>query len=422
MTNADGQADPTGILLIADGLGDRPVPALGNKTPLEYANTPTLDKLAAEGCAGLVHPYKPGYRVGTDWGHLCIFGYDPAPFYSGRGSLEAASAGIDLRPGDVAFRGNFATFSPEWAVVDRRAGRIRESEDIAQLAAAVDGAEIDGCVFLVKPLTEHRLALVMRGEGLCGSVPDTDPGTAKEGMPAVNPSLNCPEDAKHTADLLWKFLHHAYGAWKDHPVNRRREQEGKLPANGILTRGSGSAMVLPPMSGLFPGLKGAVIAGDVTITGIGKLCGLAGFTRPGFTGSGGTDYKGKAKLALELLEKYNFVIVHVKATDLCGHDNLPEEKAKVIEHIDGMFKTWLDRINPARTYLAMTADHSTPCHFREHSGDPVPSFLWGPHVRQDRAGSFGERACGEGLLNNYTASGFTRTLMDYLDHNKKLGA
>ena len=420
--SATGRTAVKGILLIADGLGDRPLTALGEKTPLEYARTPALDRLAAEGCAGLVHPYRPGARVGTDWGHLCIFGYDPSPFYSGRGSLEAVSAGITLEPGDVAFRGNFAAFSPEWKVLDRRAGRIRESEDIAQLAACVDGAEIDGCTFLVKPLTEHRLALVMRGQGLAGSVPDTDPGTAREGEDVVNPVLSCQPEAKRTAELLWRFLRFAYDKWKDHPVNRKREQEGKAPANGILTRGSGSAMVLPPMNSRFPGLRGACIAGDITILGIGRICGLEGFTKEGFTGSNNTDFQGKAAFALELLEQYNFVVVHVKATDLCGHDNQPEEKARIIECIDGMFQTWLDKIDVENTYLAMTADHSTPCHFREHSGDPVPSFLWGPHVRKDRVTRFGERDCGEGLLNNYTASGFTATLMDYLDHNKKLGA
>jgi 2,3-bisphosphoglycerate-independent phosphoglycerate mutase len=281
---------------------------------------------------------------------------------------------------------------------------------------------VDGCTFIVKPLTEHRLALVMRGRGLCGSVPDTDPGTAREGQGVANPLLHCSEEAKRTSGLLWKFLQAVYETWKDHPVNLRRKEEGKKAANIILTRGSGSAMVLPPMTGKFPGLRGACIAGDVTILGIGKMCGLAGYTRPGFTGSNDTDYQGKAAMALELLDQYNFVVVHVKATDLCGHDNLPEEKARVITCIDGMFGTWLDRADPGQTYLGMTADHSTPCHFRDHSGDPVPSFLYGPHIRRDKVSRYGERACGEGLLNNYTAADFTATLMDYLNHSRKLGA
>jgi 2,3-bisphosphoglycerate-independent phosphoglycerate mutase len=415
-------ANPRGILLIADGLGDRPIASLDGKTPLEYAATPVLDSLVEKGCAGLVHPYKQGKRVGTDWGHLCIFGYDPVDFYSGRGSLEAVSAGIELRAGDVAFRGNFATVDPDWKVSDRRAGRIREAGDIARLVAEADGTEIDGCSFILKPLTEHRLALVMRGEGLYGSVPDTDPGTAKEGAAVADPSLNCPSEAERTAKLLWKFLGLVYEKWNGHEVNRRRQAEGKKPANIILTRGSGSAMVLPPMSRQFPGLNAAVIAGDVTILGIGRICGLKDFTRPGFTGSGDTDFQGKAELALKLLEDFNFVIVHVKATDLCGHDNLPGEKVRIIENMDRMFKTWTERLDPETTYFAMTADHSTPCHLREHSGDPVPSFISGPHVRRDKVSAFGERNCGEGLLNNYNANGFTATLMDYLDHSVKLGA
>ena len=132
------------ILLISDGLGDRPIEEMAGKTPLEYATTPTLDKLAASGMTGLVHPYKAGTRCGTDWGHLCLFGYDPMNYYTGRGSIEAYSAGMKLLEGDVAFRGNLGTVDDDFVVVDRRAGRIKENEDITELLDAVNGIEMEG--------------------------------------------------------------------------------------------------------------------------------------------------------------------------------------------------------------------------------------------------------------------------------------
>lgn len=410
------------IMLISDGLGDRPIPEFGGKTPLEYAHKPTIDVLCDQGCAGLVHPYQAGARCGTDWGHLCLFGYNPEQYYTGRGSIEAASAGIVLYEGDVAFRGNFATVDEGLKVIDRRAGRISETEDISSLLSCVDGMEIDGCKFIVKPLTEHRLALVINGKDLYGKIKDTDPGTAQEGAVVKNPVIGCNAQERRTAELLWKFLQETYKRWQNHPVNIARKQKGLLQANFILTRGSGAAMVLPPFQTQFPGVKVACVAGDETIVGISQMCGFDGYTQKDFTGSFETNYLGKAALALKLMEKYDLVIVHVKATDLCGHDNLPDKKASVVEKIDEMFKYWVSNTDRNSTYFVMTADHSTPCAYREHSADPVPTFFYGPDVRRDSVTFYGERSCVLGMLNNYTGAQLMATIMDYLGFAKKYGA
>jgi len=411
------------IMLISDGLGDRPIPEMGNKTPLEYANTPTLDSLAKSGMTGLVHPYKAGTRCGTDWGHLCLFGYDPIDFYTGRGSIEAYSAGMTLQEGDVAFRGNLGTVDENFVVVDRRAGRIKEKEDIDALLEAVNGIEVDGYSLWINSLTEHRLAVVVRGPGLGGTVVDVDPGTACEGEKIVDPKAEAiGEDNYKTAEMLWILLHKVYEIWNNHPVNKKRIEEGKLPANFILTRGSGKAMVLPPFSSMYKGAKVAVIAGDDTITGIGRMCGFDGYRQDTFTGGFVTDYMGKAKLAQELLPNYDLVIVHVKGTDLCGHDNLPFKKAEILEEIDKMFKYWLENNEGQDYYYGMIADHSTPCCRRDHSADPVPVFLTGSDVRVDDVEVYGERACKDGILNQYTGAQFMATIMDYLWFSKKYGA
>jgi 2,3-bisphosphoglycerate-independent phosphoglycerate mutase len=153
-----------GLLLIADGLGDRPVPEMGSKTPLEYAATPTLDRLAREGECGLMDPIAPGIRAGSDTAHLAILGYDPYRVYQGRGPFEALGIGMEVRGGDVALRCNFSTVDAEMRVIDRRAGRI--TEGTRELAEAVNGVEIDGVQCFFKESVAHRGALVLRGEGL----------------------------------------------------------------------------------------------------------------------------------------------------------------------------------------------------------------------------------------------------------------
>lgn len=410
------------MMLIADGLGDRPVAELRGKTPLEYARTPVLDELCRKGMTGLVHPYRPGARCGTDWGHLCLFGYDPAEYYTGRGSIEAYSAGMILEQGDIAFRGNFATVDAELKVIDRRAGRISDRQEIEGLLAEAEGLEIDGCRFLLRPLTEHRLALIIRGKGLGWNAPDTDPGTAREGNPVIRPVNRGSTADRRTADILWEFQQKIHHIWDHSRINRRRMEKGLLPANFILTRGCGKAMVLPPFKSRYPGAEVAVVAGDDTITGIGRMCGFDSYKEAGFTGGFDTDYMSKARLAAKLLEDHDLVVVHIKGPDLCGHDNLPRRKAEIIEKVDEMFRYWLEQGKENNCYYAMTADHSTPCYWREHSADPVPSFLAGPGVIQDKVDAFGERACAKGILNQYTGSQFMATIMDYMGFSKKYGA
>ena len=195
-----------GILIIADGLGDRPNKELNGLTPLEKANTPNLDKLVSEGMCGNVYPISAGIRVGTDVGHLQIFGYDSNEVYPGRGPLEAMSAGIEIKDGDVAFRGNFGTVDEENIVIDRRAGRIRKGTDL--LAQSLNGMVLeDGTKVLVKELTDHRVAVVLRGEGLGKYIICTDPGTACEGEKLVTPKAIDENDlkSKKTAKNLLEF-------------------------------------------------------------------------------------------------------------------------------------------------------------------------------------------------------------------------
>ena len=411
------------IYLISDGLGDCPIDELGGKTPAEFAATPTLDRLCKEGMCGLIHPYKQGYSTGTDWGHLCLFGHDPLGLYTGRGAMEAAAAGITLQTGDVAFRGNFATVDDHHVVLDRRAGRIHDIDAIHALVQAIGDMTIEDCTFILRHLTEHRMALVMRGPGLDWHVADTDPGPYRGQRPVVNPMTTAKTDGqKKTARLLWTYIQQVHAIWDAHPANKKLIAAGAKPANCLITRSSADAMILPPMDQEFPGFKAAVIAGDATIGGIARLCHYDFQTKPSFTGSYDTDYQGKAELALSLLEDHDVVFVHIKGTDLCGHDNLPRKKAEIIEHEDKMMAYWLAHIDQSKTYLAMAADHSTPCFAADHSADPVPAFIWGPHVRTDKAPAFGERPVSDGILTHYVGPTFLRLLLDYMGFPHKFGS
>ncbi|HEC96251.1 MAG TPA: phosphoglycerate mutase, partial [Euryarchaeota archaeon] len=186
------------IIFILDGAGDRSYKQLDWRTPLEFANTPNLDKIAKNGISALLYTVEPGLIPGSDTSHMALFGYEPKKCYPGRGPLEAMGENIELKPGDVAFRVNFATVDDSWNVIDRRAGRIKTGTE--ELASLINGLEIDGVKIIFKPSVEHRAVLVLRGEGLSDKVSDSDPH--KVGVPVniVKPLENTPE-AKKTSEI-----------------------------------------------------------------------------------------------------------------------------------------------------------------------------------------------------------------------------
>ncbi len=412
-----------GLLIIMDGLGDRPNPELNGMTPLESAETPNLDYLASKGMCGNVYPIAPGIRVGTDVGHLHIFGYDSNKVYSGRGPLEAYSAGIKLMPGDVAFRGNFATIDDDYTVIDRRAGRIRKGTK--ELAEAINGLILsDGTQVFVKELTEHRVAIVLRGNELSDKISCTDPGTAEEGEKLIIPSpLDDSTSAEKTAKNLWEFTNRACEILKDHPINKQRHAEGLNIANVVITRGVGQEKHIPSIKELY-NIKAACVAGDITVGGIAELAGMDYFSDDSFTGSFDTNLIGKVDLTIKLLNEknYDWVVMHVKATDLAGHDNLPIMKKDMIEKVDRAIGIILQEIDINKCYITVTADHSTPCEARDHTGDGVPTIIAGVDVRKDSVKSAGESQFMSGSLNNLTANDIFMLQMDLLGFTDKVGS
>lgn len=407
------------IVAIADGLGDRPHPLLGGLTPLQKAHTPNLDRVASQGICGMMDLIAPGIPVGTDMGHLVLFGGRPED-YPGRGPIEAYGIEMDVQPGDVVFRCNLATIDERGIVVDRRAGRI--NQHTAELAAAINGLPLsEDITAYVQAATEHRVVLVFRGPNLSVNITDSDPKAPHDGKPYVIPQASDDsKQARQMAELMNLFLNKSHAILDSHPVNMARRRQGLLPANFILTRGPGQYQPLASVPQQY-GFSGCCVAGETTVLGVAKLLGYATHCSPQFTANIGSNFQLKAERALQALEHHDLVFVHLKATDLAGHDNLPFEKIEAIEHFDKMVGFMLDNL-PEYTYLALASDHSTPCEVREHTGEPVPVALCGNGIRRDGVVQFDEYACAGGGLNRLSGTDFIHTIIDYMGYSHKQGS
>ncbi len=391
------------LLLIIDGLADRPVRALGGRTPLEAADTPNLDRLAAEGQVGLADPVAPGVVPDTAAGSLALFGQSPAALK--RGPVEAVGAGLKLKMHDIALRANFATFGKDGTVLDRRAGRIRQ--DAEELAKALDRMTLprgrfEGVRILVRAATEHRLAVVLRGEGLSSAILGSDPGDGSAPCRAQVPRPVDPHDPRAvlTARLLALFELEARKVLSEHPINRRRVEDGLPPANGILSRGAGRIHLLSPLEVRGQALRLACIGGDRTVLGLAKWLGAQIVQEPGMTANLDTDLDLKLQQARAALAEKDLVIVHVKGADIAAHDRRPDLKARFLEQIDqalgGLLAEWE---GPLR--IAVSGDHATLSESGQHAADPLPVVIWGEGLSADSVRAFNESAVVAGSLGRF---------------------
>jgi 2,3-bisphosphoglycerate-independent phosphoglycerate mutase len=381
-----------------------------------------LNQIAKNGISGIIDPISPGTPPGSDASTLALLGYDSLNVYSGRGALEAVGSGVEVLPGDVAFRCNFATVDKNLVVLDRRAGRIA-NEDAAKLAASLQKVKLKkfyNVAFLFKNTVQHRAALVIRGHSLSTAVTDSDPEAAGKPILEVKPSENLSE-AKRTARIVNELTREFHRVLEQNPVNRDRAKR-KLPvANIVLCRGAGTIPKIAPISEIF-GIKAACIAAVPLIRGVCKVAGMKLVNVKGATGTVQTDYMGKARAVVEAIGSNDFVLLHVKATDVAGHDRNFKLKVEVVEKIDEMLAYMLDHIDLDSTYLAVTADHTTSCVTGNHEGDPVPLTIAGRYVRKDDVIEFDERSCARGGLNRIRGTDLMPTLMGLLEKTKKFGA
>jgi 2,3-bisphosphoglycerate-independent phosphoglycerate mutase len=398
------------LYVCLDGLGDDPVPSLGDRTPLEAADTPNLDRLASRGRTGTVVTVGEGVAPESDIAVFAILGYDPREEHPGRGVVEAVGVGMAFEDGDLAYRVNFAT--ADWPeIVDRRAGRDLSSDDARALAAEVNEAlALPNATFELRATIEHRGVLVIWStEGaLSAQVSNTDPAYRKEGSLGValetfEPTVARCEpledtvEARRAAELTNAFVEGSARILDASEVNARRRAAGKLPANVILTRDGGDHLPrLQPIKERFGPEWGCFVEMPVE-RGIALLLGMEPVDAPRLLTE--ADYTRWAELAAEALGGFDALYVHIKGPDVPAHDGRAEDKRDIISQIDRAFVgPALEAIDLRRTVVAVTADHSTSSVRKAHTADPVPLVVSGAGIRPDGVEAFGERASAEGSI------------------------
>ncbi|MCG2886535.1 MAG: 2,3-bisphosphoglycerate-independent phosphoglycerate mutase [Vulcanisaeta sp.] len=412
---------PRALLVILDGCADRPVKELGNKTPLEVAIKPAIDRLTADGSCGLMDVISPGIRPGSDVAHLAIFGYDPYRYYPGRGPLEALGAGIPLNPGDVAFRANVATVNDELIVVDRRGGRYIGADEAREIEEIINNEVLPilkskyGIDAIYKQTVEHRGVLVLRG-AVSPNVSDTDPHVVGA---RVAEARALSEDAKVTASYVNEFTRLVYEKLSRARFNDKRRREGKVPINMVLLRGAGSLRKFEPLSSKYK-IKPAIIAGVALIRGIGVALGMEAINVENYVGSKDDDFNSAFHAAAEALKNHDFVFLHVKPTDSMSHDGDARGKVMIIERVDAGLRRFIEEA-PGDTYIFITCDHATPITVRDHTGDPVPFMAWGPDVMRDEVTKFSERDCARGFWNRIKGIDVMNIIANYLGAIEKFG-
>jgi 2,3-bisphosphoglycerate-independent phosphoglycerate mutase len=398
------------LYVCLDGLGDDPIPELGDRTPLEAARTPFLDSLAAQGRTGTVVTVGPGIAPESDIAVFAILGYDPREEHPGRGVVEAVGTGMDFGDGDLAYRVNFAT--GDWPhILDRRVGRDLSSQEAHALADEVnEKLTLNGATFELRATVEHRGVLVIRpGEGrLSANVTNTDPAYRKEGSLGVALETFEPEvarcqplddsqEAKEAAALTNAFVEGSAKVLDVSEVNAARRRASKLPGNLILTRDGGDHVPnLQRIRDRFGPSWGCFVEMPVE-RGIAVLLGMAPVDAPRLIAE--EDYARWAELTADALDGYDALYVHIKGPDVPAHDGRFEDKLAIIEVIDrAFFGEAVPLLDDGRTVVAVTADHSTSCVRKAHTAEPVPLLVSGASVQPDGTPAFGERACAAGSL------------------------
>ena len=339
------------VLLVMDGLGGLPLDENG-QTELESAKTPNLDRLSKKSICGLQIPVGNSITPGSGPGHLGLFGYNPIKYQVGRGVLAATGIGFDLKPGDIAARGNFATIDEDGNVTDRRAGRIPSEKNKELCELLCEKIDIPGVDVFIETVKEYRFLLVLRGKDLKSNIFDTDP--QQLGVQPLKAKPTNP-DSVNTADIVNEFLRQAKYILKD-----------QKPANMVLLRGFSEKPDWPRFPEVF-GLKSAAIASYPMYRGLAGLIGMDNLEIK----------EGSIEEEFNVLKnnwkKYDFFFVHIKKTDSYGEDGNFDSKVKIIEQVDSMIPLLLD-LNP--DVILITGDHSTPSLLKYHSWHPVPVLLY----------------------------------------------
>lgn len=397
------------IIILGDGMADWPVKSLGGKTLLQAARTPYMDKLARMGRTGRLVTVAKGFHPGSEVANMSVMGYNLPKVYEGRGPLEAASIGVDLKPGEMAMRCNIICIEGD-LLKNHSAGHITTPEADVLVKYLQEKLGNERVHFYTG--VQYRHLLVIKGGDkriactpphdvplkpyrplMVKPLPGTEHITQPEGSAELTPA--------QTADLINDLIVRSQELLENHPINLKRKAEGKDPANSIWPWSPGYRPQMEPLAEKYPQIhKGAVISAVDLINGIGYYAGLRRLKVEGATGLYDTNYENKAAAALEALKTDDFVYLHVEASDEAGHEGDVDLKIHTIENLDSraigpIYEEVKDWDEPVA--IAVLPDHPTPCELRTHTAEPVPFLIWYPGIEPDEVQTFDEVAACNGV-------------------------
>ena len=398
------------IIILGDGMSDKPIAELGNKTPLQAAHTPYMDMLASKGRNGLLNTVPDGFSPGSEVANLSVLGYDIPTVYEGRGVLEAASMGVDIQSDEVAMRCNLVCIKGEM-LKNHSAGHISTAE-ATELIHFLQ-KKLGGNQFSFHPGVSYRHVLKIKGGNK--NIICTPPHDIPE--KPYKPYLIKPghSESEPTAYALNELIYASQELLTDHPINKKRMAEGKDPANSIWPWSPGYRPKMQQLSEMFPIKSGAVISAVDLIRGIGVYAGLDVVIVEGATGLYDTNYEGKAEAAIAALKNKDFVYLHIEASDEAGHEGDVPLKVRTIEYLDtrvikpiyNEIKNWDEPVT-----IAVLPDHPTPCAIRTHTRDAVPFIIWHRYIQPDSVQVYDEFSAKNGVYGLLQADQFMKTIFN----------
>lgn len=410
------------IIILGDGMADHPVGRLGGKTLLQYADTPYMDMLAKNGRTGRLITIPEGFQPGSEVANTAILGYDLNEVYEGRGPLEAASIGYDMRADDMAMRCNIITLA-DGRIKNHHGGHLTtEQSDI--LIKYLDRQLGNEDIKFITGIQYRHLLIIRGGNKHIVCAPPHDHPEEEWRRLMVRPEHGWENrrdgdrmTAQQTADIINTLILKSQQLLEQHPFNKERAAQQKDAANSIWPWSGGYRPKMDTLQQMYPQIKeGDVISAVDLIRGIGRYAGLNRVTVEGMTGLADTNYENKAQAAIDMLRQHDFVYLHVEASDEAGHDGDLELKLKTIENLDRRIvkpvyeevSTWTD--DPV--CIAILPDHPTPVELRIHVAEPVPFIIWHPGITPDGVETYDEVSCVSGSYGLLRLEEFMNKFME----------
>ena len=398
------------IIILGDGMADWPVKEFGDKTILQHARKPYMDMLARKGRTGMLKTVPDGFHPGSEVANMTVMGYDVTKSFEGRGVLEAANIGVDIKPGQMGMRCNIICIE-NGLIKNHSAGHISTPEADEIIKTLEKELGNDRVHFYTGIQYRHLLVIDGGRKELICTPPHDVPGQPFKGLmiKAATP------EAEPTAQMLNDLILRSQEILAKHPVNLKRIAEGKDPANSIWPWSPGYRPAMQPISELYPNIrKSSVISAVDLIKGIGHYAGMKVIDVEGATGLFDTNYEGKAQAAIDALKTDDFVYLHVEAPDEAGHEGNFTLKNRTVEDLDSRLigpiyeevSKWDEPVA-----IAVLPDHPTPCAHRTHTSDPIPFLIYAPGMEPDGVTAFDEESCKQGAYGNIEGIEFTKIFL-----------